>query len=169
MYFNVIPFAECLSSNGRWMQMTCLYVVRCCKSSIWGVPSQQICGFPWPWRLTQAKNRAQSAQKSIEALKWQSSHREFRGMQMNPHIWWCMLRIHPCLLILEVPVWCHIRIRESKCLAAWGNQPELTISTASGIQCPVLLLTSRKSVQAVSSRNQIQIRLNGLAVRFWFW
>ena len=28
-----------------------------------------------------AKNRAQSAQKSIEALKWQTSHREFRGMQ----------------------------------------------------------------------------------------
>ena len=41
-------------------------------------------GFPSPCRLTQAKNRAQSAQKSIEALKWQTSHREFRGMQMNP-------------------------------------------------------------------------------------
>ena len=166
MYFNVIPFAECLSSNGRWMQTTCLYVVRCCKSSIWGVPSQQICGFPSPWRLTQAKNRAQSAQKSIEALKWQTSHKEFRGMQMNPHTWWCMLRIHPCLLILEVPVWCHIRIRESKCSricfsfsvnmpGCLGRSTWTHHSTASGIQCPVLLLTSRKSVQAVSSRNQV--------------
>ena len=40
-------------------------------------------GFPSPWRLTQAKNRAQSAQKSIEALKWQTSHKEFRGMQLS--------------------------------------------------------------------------------------